>query len=70
MKEEIKTIKCTVDKIDKKLDVQDIKMENYFNCKLDKEEFNRWKDANTKWVQWLPTIIMGLISLTILIFRG
>jgi uncharacterized protein YukE len=62
MKEEIKTIKSVVEKIDNKLD-------RVIECKLDKDEFMRFKDSQSNWYRWIPTLIT-LILAFIIFFRG
>ena len=62
MKEEIKTIKTTVEKIDNKLD-------KVMECKVDKDEFIRYKESQSNWYRWLPTLITLLLALVIF-FRG
>lgn len=62
MKEEIKTIKTVVEKIDNKLD-------KVIECKVDKDEFIRYKESQSNWYRWLPTIITCILAL-IIFFRG
>ena len=62
MKAEIKNIKTTVTNIDAKLD-------KVLDCKLDKKEFQAYRENQSNWYRWVPTLVTVAIAL-ILLFRG